>query len=132
MPINGLTISEGATASFTGGTTKTYTSDGLAVTNGIHTIDASVTDFRTRPSNTHKTVPPKLLSDGSWTKGSVSVKHVRPKLLASGKQEFPNVEVIMRAHPENVQAEVDALRLAAAQLLMDSDTDAFWRTGSQA
>lgn len=127
--ING-TIADGATASFTGGTSKTLVSSGVSVPNGIQVMDASVTDFRIRPSVTFKNKVPKLGSDGEWGKGARSANVVLPKILTSGKQGFPCVRINLEDFPEMTQAEIDKLRSYAAQIILDADFDAFWRTGA--
>lgn len=131
MPLQGSTLSEGATTSSTGGTSKTYSVNGNKVTNGIYLIDASVTDFRVRPYIIAKSVAPKLVN-GKWKKGSITLQIGRPKILADGTQEFPNIEITLEWHPENTQAEVDMLVNLAAQSCCDADFTTFWRTGALA
>lgn len=132
MGIINSTLAEGATLSATGGTAKTYSTTGLKVNNGIQLIDASVTDSRTRPAITAKSVPATLDSTTSkWkTVDKRELVVTRPKVLEDGSQKFPNVRISLSVHPECSQAEIDALTNAAAQTLFDSDFASFWRTGS--
>lgn len=131
MAINNSAISDGATTSFTGGTSKTLSASGVTIANGIQVIDASVTDFRIRPAITFKNSVPKLdNATGEWGKGSRKATIVLPKILASGKQGFPCVRISLEDFPEMTQAEIDKLRSYAAQILQDADFDAFWRTGA--
>ena len=132
MGVQNATLSEGATVSSTGGISKTFSSNGVPVQNGITLIDASVTDARTRPTLVVRTVPARVDSAGNWSNDKREVTLTRPKVLADGKQRFPNIRMILTSHPENTQAELDELRLQCAQILSDPDFVSFWRTGSQA
>lgn len=133
MPLNGATLLAGPSISITGGTVKTFTSNGLTVKNGIQIIDASVTDFRIRPVMTVKVTQPVLDKvTGKWLKGKKEISLTIPKLLADGSQEFPNITVILKDHPENSAAEIQALREFALQTLNDADFASFWAAGSVA
>jgi len=132
MGLQNATILDGTTVGFTGGTAHTMSPDGLQIVNGIHLIDASVADFRTRPSLTAKTKQPSLLPDGVYGKGKKSMTLTMPKILTSGKQEFPNFRLELADHPEMSQAEIDKLKIWACQCIMDADFTSFWYTGSQA
>lgn len=132
MPLNNATIANAPTISITGGTPVTLTSDGQQVTNGVHLIDASVTDYRTRPNLTCKSKNPTLKSDGTYGKAKKSISIVCPKVLASGVQEFPTIRIELSDHPEMTQAEVDKLKAWACQVINDADFTSFWYTGSLA
>lgn len=132
MPLNGMTFLQGGTVSATGGTSKTLTTDGQQVVNGLHLIDASVTDYRTRPNCTIKYKAPTLKSDGTYTKGKMSFVGVRPMLSADGQTHFNLVRTEIEVHPEASAAELANLRSQGAQQLCDADTDNFWSTGSLA
>lgn len=130
MPINGATLSEGATIAPTGGTSKVYTPDGLSVANGIHVIDASVTDARVRPGMTAKSVPARIGSNGEWSNDKRELVITRPKVLVNGTQRFPNIRITLTVHPENTQAEIDMLTNLGSQALVDPDFVNLWRVGS--
>lgn len=132
MPVNGASIPVGATWAPTGGTVKSYTSDGQTVANGVHLIDASVADFRVRPQMTLKTKPPTLDKLGVYSKGRRSLVCTIPKTLASLKTVFPLIRIELEDHPETTAAELAALLSIAACCLLDSDFAAFWQTGSVA
>lgn len=132
MGLQNATILDGGTVSATGGTSKTYTPDGVPVNRGIHLIDASVTDFRTRPTMTATVKQPPLSSDGSWGKGRKGLTLCVPKVLASGKQIFPLVRIEFEDHPEMLSTEQDRLLSLASQCLCDPDFVNFWRVGSLA
>ena len=133
MPINGSSIMEGATGiTITAGSAKTYTQSGLKVSNGINVIDASVASVTTRPSMTFKSNPATVDSKtGKWGRESREAIATRPKVLTDLSQEFPAIRVKANLHPEMTQAEIFALRIMACQMIMDSDFDSFWNTGSQ-
>lgn len=130
MPINGASIPVGATWTPSGGSAKTYTSDGITVANGVHLIDASVTDFRVRPQMTLKTKVPTLDSLGNYSKGRRSLVCTIPKVLASGKTVFPLIRIELEDHPELSAAEVATLVSIGVNTLVDADFATFWSTGS--
>lgn len=130
MPLQSASILNGATISATGGTSVTLSPDGQQVVNGVHLIDASVTDYRVRPNITARTRNPALQSDGYYGKGRRSMTITQPKVLANGKQGFPCFRLELEDFPEMTQAEIDKLKIWAAQCIMDADFTAFWYTGS--
>lgn len=130
MPLNGMTFLQGGTVATTGGTSKTLTTDGAVVQNGIHLIDASVTDYKTRPNCTVKYKAPTLRADGSYTKMKMSFVGVRPFQSADGMTHFNLVRTEIEIHPEASATELAYLRSQGAQQLADVDTDSFWSTGS--
>jgi len=127
--ING-TILTGATLSAAGGTSSTLTTDGQTVQNGVHVIDAGVTDFRVQPHVTFKNKPAKVDTSGIWGKFKRESVLTIPKILTSGAQSFPLIRVSFEGLPEMSQAEIDKLLDWQAQLFFDSDFRTFWRTGS--
>lgn len=133
MPLNGATLLVGPTITPTGGTAHTFESNGLTVRNGIQLVDASVTDVRIRPVMTCKVVQPVLdKATGKWTKGKKELSLTIPKLLADGSQEFPNISVTLKDHPELTAAELLILLDYAAQIPKDADFAKFWSIGSVA
>lgn len=131
MPLNGASIVNGPSVVISGGTAVTLSSNGLTVKNGVQLIDASVTDFRIRPVVTIQSTPPVLdKATGKWSKGKKSISITIPKLLADGSQEFPNITVTLKDHPENTPAETQKLREWCIQALADADFLNFWNAGS--
>jgi len=130
MPIKNGTILSGATISATGGTSSTLTSDGQTVQNGVHVIDASVTDFRVQPHITFKNRPAKVGSDGKWGKFKRENVLTIPKILADTSQGFPNIRVTLEGFPEMTQAEIIKLIDWQAQLFTDADFRSFWLSGA--
>lgn len=130
MPLNGMTFLQGGVIGVTGGVSKTLTTDGQPVVGGVHLIDASVTDFKTRPNCTVKYKAPTLKSDGTYTKAKMSFVGVRPLISSDGKTHFNLVRTEIEIHPETSLTELGYLRVQGAQQLSDTDTDNFWNVGS--
>jgi hypothetical protein len=132
MPLNGAIINSGATVSATGGSACTFTTDGQTITNGLHLIDAAVTDFRVQPSITVKVKRPSLNSLGVYSKGKISAVIKVPIILASGATSFELMRIERESHPENTAAARLDLNVLGAQILADSDFAALWASGSTA
>lgn len=131
MSVQTATIIDGATASFTGGTSRTYTPSAQKVNNGINIVDTSAADYRIRTNLSLRGVEPVTDKSGVVvTKGQRVVTVTSPKILASGSIDFPCVEVKFKFHPEQSAAEKLELRKKAAQALLDTDFDNFWEYGS--
>lgn len=123
------TILAGATPSVTGGTSQTFTEGPQTVVGGVHLQDATVADFRLRPSMICKAKLPSLVQDGSYTKQKNSVTLSRPQIVASGKTVFNLVRIEVEVHPELSSTDAATLRKDAAQLLFDTDFSDFWVAG---
>lgn len=132
MGLNNAAVNAGTTLSFAGGTAKALTPDGQTVQNGLHLIDASVADFRTRPSATVKFKAPSLDSLGIYGKDKKSIVYVEPMLLASGKTVFNLVRIEREIHPETSAAAALDLLTKGAQMCFRTDFTQFWATGSLA
>lgn len=133
MPLNGMTISIGATsAAATGGTATPFNQDGVVVSNGIHVANLTEPDFRVRSHVTFKTRVPTLQADGSYSKARRDIILTQPKILADGSVSFQVARIGLEFHPEASEAEVLDLSLCAAQLLFDADTASFIKHGSLA
>lgn len=133
MPLNGSTILDGATVSASGGSAKTFTVTGQKVNGGVFLIDASVTDYRTRPTMTAVSSQPTLMNDGkSFTKGKSTLCIAFPFSDAQGVQQYPCLRITLESHPEMSTANLAKLKNYAAQSLIDADFTSFWDTGSLA
>jgi len=130
MGLQSATLLNGNTNAATGGSAITLGPDGQTVANGIHLIDASVTDYRVRPQVTAKVKMPTLDNLGAYSKARKTLTITIPKILASTKTVFPLIRIELEDHPEMSQAEVDKLKNWACQTLMDTDFTSFWATGS--
>lgn len=131
MPLNGATVKSGSSAMTpTGGSDKTFTSDGVTIPNGIHLANAAQTDFRIRENLTLKNKVPSLGVDGTYSKDRKSATYVVPKILANGKTVFPLIRIEREVHPEMTAAECLELNMIGAQILTDADFTPFYSGGS--
>lgn len=123
MGLTALTLSDSATGlSVTGGTVKTYTPDGQAVSNGVHVADNTVTDFRVKPHITWKNRNPQRLPDGSYTRGKKTVIVTFPYLNATtGLVQFATAEYSFLYALEIPAATLKNCRYMLAQCLFDAD-----------
>lgn len=134
MPLKSMSLLTGATITPSGGTAKVFADDGLTVNNGVHLVVPATTDYRVRENATFKYKSPTLLADGSYTRDKKEITFVIPMILAvSGKITFNVWRLSREVHPELSAASAsDGNKLVSQMLAGDSDTDAFWATGSMA
>lgn len=131
MSVKNATLLEGPTISITAGTSKVWTVGGQRVVNGIQIVDTTATDYRTRPHCSLRSSEAVFDKTGLCTVKAIRrASMTRPKILASGAVEFPNLEIVLKRHPESTDAEILELKKAACQLLLDTDFDNFWKLGS--
>lgn len=131
MSVDSSTFKKGATAiAPTGGTDQTFTETGSNVQNGITVADASVSDFRIRPSIAYKSRQPVPMAGGTWSKAKRSYVLVIPKILSDGSTAFNLVRCDVEAHPECTAAEVNELRFLGAQILGSAETLNFFQAGA--
>lgn len=129
MGIQNMTLLDGATVSATGGTTQTFTPDGVTVPNGIHVADAANADFKTRENIVFRTKNPALVN-GEYSKGKRWVTFVVPQVLTSGTIVFNLVRIEVEVHPDMASADFTDMLKKAAQLFVDTDLATFWSAGS--
>lgn len=131
MPLKGMTLLENSTAQAapTGGTSITLNECGVDIANGVHVADTANADFITRINATFRNRPPKLQSDGTYSKAKRSCQIVCPKVLADGSTVFNLARVELEIHPEMTAAEVLNLRYLTSQLMSDPDVDSFVSAG---
>lgn len=127
MPI---TIPVGSTISVSGGTAKTYSSNGVQVKGGVNLVDVSATDFRTRPSIVARYNQPVLQPDGSYSKAKMTIARTAPQILASGKTVFNVVRCEIELHPEAEATVLDEMKGIGVNLLIDAELDTFWSVGN--
>lgn len=132
MPLESATLYAGTTNSCTGGTEFTLTPDGVTVANGLHLINAAVTDFRIRPTVTVKNKQPTLDGLGVYGKDRKTITLVEPQILASGKTVFNLIRIEREVHPELSAASAKDLLDKASQMCYDTDFAQFWASGSLA
>lgn len=127
MPLNGLSISHGATSlSVTGGTARVFSPDGQTVSNGLHVAAMAVTDFRVRPHISFKNRNPNRKADGSFTQGTRTIVFTTPYLdPATGVIHYDTWHLERRYSPVIPEADLKSARYNAAQLLFDADSENF-------
>jgi len=129
MGVLTTTLLADATVSATGGTAQNFTPDGVEIQNGIHLADAGEPDFKLRNQLTLKTRNPQL-SNGVYGKGKRWATLNVPMVCADGKVVFNLVRIEVEVHPEMSASDYLDMLKRGSQLLFDSDTTAFWATGS--
>lgn len=132
MALKNMSLLTGATVAASGGSALAFADVANAIPNGVQLVVPADADYQTRRSSVFKyrapTVDPKT---GAYSKDSKSVTYVKPTVNAvTGKINFNLVRIIREVHPSLTAAECADLNKVAAQMLTDSDTDAFWATGS--
>lgn len=134
MPLNGLTILVGGTCSATGGTSKTYSPDGLSVPQGLHVADMSETDMRIRPNITFRTSLPRFdAASGKYVgKEKRFITLTRPKLESDGTISNNYIRIEVGFSPSTTAAEKAELFVSGSQLCFDADTTDFRSGGSLA
>lgn len=131
MGLINSTLLSGATISASGGTAKTFTEDGLMVANGKHLIDASVTDYKTRPTMTAKVKQPVYnKSTKGFSKGKKEIAIAVPIVAVSGEMVYPLIRFTLEDHPDMTDAQYNTLLSYGAQLGFDTDFTAFFKQGS--
>lgn len=131
MPLNGAIVKKDATGiTVTAGTDQTFTSDGAAIANGVHLVDAGQADYRIRRSLTFKVKQPTYGPISGYSKDRKGVTLTCPKILVNGSTVFNLVRIEREIHPESSSAEMADINRVAAQLLIDADFDSFWSVGS--
>lgn len=134
MPINGLSIMDGATGfTVTGGTALAFTDVGQIVANGINVAATSIADFRVRPHVTFKNKNPQRKSNGTFTQGTRTIIYTNPYLdPVTGVVHYDTFTIERRYSSVIPAATLANNRKNATQLLIDSDTENFNSVGSLA
>lgn len=131
MALKNMSLLTGATISTTGGTALVFSDNGVDITNGVQLTVPADTDYQTRRQVTAKYKPASVnVATGKWGKDKKSISYVIPSLLTDGSVVFSVIRVEREAHPSLTAAQCLDMNKIGAQLLVDSDTDGFWVTGS--
>jgi hypothetical protein len=131
MPLDGMTLLKDPTsASWTGGVSASFETDGVTVAGGIHVADMTVADFRLRPHLTYKNRNPAQQKDGSFSKGKRDITLIIPIPLADGSISPQVFRGSFELHPELGAAGLSNLRHLAAQSILDADVNSFFTYGS--
>lgn len=131
MGLKNMSLLASATVAASGGSALVFADDGITITNGLHLIVPADTDYQTRRNVTVKFRPPTLdPKTNSYGKDKKSVCLALPVVLTDGRVVFNTVRIERELHPSVSAATATELNKLGAQLLVDTDTDAFWATGS--
>lgn len=131
MALKNMSLLTGATIAATGGSALAFADDGISITNGVHLVVPSDTDYQTRRQATFKYRPPTLdAKTNVYGKDKKSVSIVDPIVLPSGQIVFNSVRIEREVHPSYPAADCIELNKLAAQVFVDSDLDNFWAVGS--
>lgn len=130
MGLKTMSLLSGATLSVAGGTAVAFSDDGVSVQNGVHLVVPGDSSYTTRRTATAKYRPPAVDSTGVYSKDKKTISIVKPMVLASGKVVHNVIRIEREVHPELSAADAADLNKIAAQLLFDTDLDAFWSSGS--
>lgn len=133
MSLNSIGLLAGATLAASSGTAFTLTPMADNTLGGFRVADASVADFRLRPTATFKASIPAFQRDGSFSKDRRNVSFATP-LFDSVSGEYQNgvIRVERIAPAFATAAQLLHLNYVAAQLLFDADAVAFWAAGTYA
>lgn len=131
MALKNMSLLASATVAASGGTALVFADDGITIPNGVHLVVPADTDYQTRRQVTAKYRPPTIdAKTGVYSKDKKSITIVKPILLTTGQVVFETVRIEREMHPVSTAAAAVEMNKLAAQLLIDTDTDAFWATGS--
>lgn len=131
MGLKTMSLTAAATMNVTGGSALAFADNGVSIPNGIQIIVPADTDYQTRRVATIKYRPPTIDSKtGAYSKDKKSICLTLPIVLADGRVVFNTLRVERELHPSVSTATAVELNKLGAQLLIDTDTDAFWATGS--
>jgi hypothetical protein len=131
MALKNMSLLTGATVSATGGTALAFTDNGVSVANGVQLVCTTDTDFQTRRICTVKYRPATVDSKlGTYGKDKKSISLALPVVLTTGQVVFCTWRIEREVHPSVAAATVTDMNKLGAQLLIDTDTDGFWATGS--
>jgi len=131
MALKNMSLLAGATVAATGGSAQVFADDGVTIQNGLHLIVPADADYQTRRQATVKYRPPTLdAKTNAYSKDKKSISYAIPIVLADGRVVFNTIRIEREVHPSYAAASCVELNKIGAQLLTDSDTDAFWATGS--
>lgn len=131
MGLKNMSLVTAATITVAGGSPLVFADDGQTIQNGVHLVVPADTDFQTRRQLTAKYRSPTLDSrSGTYGKDKKSISYAVPVVLATGQVVFNTIRIERELHPSTTIAEAAEMNKVGAQLLVDSDVDGFWSTGS--
>lgn len=130
MPINTASVLKDGVVATTGGVATAMSS--LGSTLEKHEVFFDGADVRTRSSAlfSARAAKPASGAPNGYTQERRKVIVRCPLLLDNTKMTVNTVAIEFAVDVETTQAEIDTLRSYAAQVIADTDFDAFWRSGS--
>lgn len=131
MALKNMSLLAAATVAASGGSALAFTDNGVSVANGIQLTVPADTDYQTRRLATVKYRPPTIdPKTGVYGKDKKSITYVKPIVLATGQVVFQTIRIEREVHPSETAANCIEMNKIGAQMLVDTDTDGFWGTGS--
>lgn len=131
MGLKTMSLLTGAAVAASGGSALVFADDGVTIQNGLHLIVPADADYQTRRQLTAKYRPPTLdPKTGVYGKDKKSISLALPIVLPSGQVVFNTIRIEREVHPSLSAANAFELCKLGAQLLTDSDVEAFWASGS--
>ena len=131
MGLKTMSLLSSATVAASGGSALVFADNGVTIANGVQLVVPGDADYQTRRTATVKYRPPTLdPKTNSYGKDKKSISLAKPMVLSSGQVVFNTIRIEREVHPSLSAAEALELNKLGAQLLVDTDVDAFWSTGS--
>jgi len=131
MALKNMSLLASATVSASGGSALAFVDNGVTIANGVQICASGDTDFQTRRLVTAKYKAPALnQKTNTYGKDKKSLTLVKPLVLSSGVVVFQTLRIEREVHPSQAAADNLEMNKLGAQLLIDTDLDNFWATGS--
>jgi len=134
MAIIGSTVTDGGTMSTSGGSSTTLSQIGGSTATSIVAAIGS-DDYLSLRTADFKVVLPKVSANApnGYTQARNEVFVRSPLLLDNGKTTINTIRIVISRDVESTDAEVDAMRLLACQILNNSTLgNSYWRDQSLA
>jgi hypothetical protein len=128
--LDGITLKEGSTYTPAGGSDVIYNRLGETIANGVVLGNTAEANFFAREKVYVTVRMPSLQSDGEYSKMKISMRFVRPQVLASGKTVYNLSRSEIEIHPEAAVGELANLRSMGIAMFHDAETDLTWSVGS--
>jgi hypothetical protein len=131
MGLKTMSLLAAATVTTSGGTALAFAEDGVTIQNGVHMVATADADYQTRRQVTAKYRQPTLdAKTATYSKDKKSISLSKPMVLTDGRVVFNTIRIEREVHPSLPAADALELNKLGAQMLTDTDTDAFWAVGS--
>lgn len=131
MGLKNMSLSASATVSVSGGSALAFVDNGVSVANGVQLVVPADADYQTRRVATVKYRPPTIdAKTGAYGKDKKSISLAFPIVLSDGRVVYNTIRIEREVHPSYAAASVTEMNKLGAQLLVDTDLDNFWQSGS--